>query len=99
MTIYCCFDFCMFSVHVSIYGLVQGVGYRRWLKMNCDKNNLFGWTRNSSDGSVECFFQGDKEKINTFLILCWEGPENSEVEDILEKEGKKEETLNSFEIL
>ena len=88
----------MRAVHVNIYGAVQGVGYRRWLRDICTKLSIKGWVRNSSDGSVECFFQGDAEAVNNILISCWEGSKNSEVDDILEKEGT-EETLIDFKIL
>ena len=89
----------MYSVHVSIYGSVQRVGYRKWVQKSCQNLSIYGWIRNSSDGSIECFFQGDKDVINTFLMTCWEGSPNSEVEDLLEKESFEEEELTEFKIL
>jgi len=89
----------MRSVHISIYGTVQGVNYREWARSSCLKLSIFGWIRNSSDGSLECFLQGDEDNINNFLINCWDGSPNSEVDDILEKEGLLDTELDDFIIL
>ncbi len=45
----------MNAIHVSVYGQVQGVGYRNWIKKSAEKIKVKGWVRNSSDGSVELF--------------------------------------------
>ena len=58
----------MIAVHISIYGEVQGTGFRSWTKEQAQKFSLTGWTRRSSDGSIEIFTQGEEEKINDFVI-------------------------------
>ena len=54
----------MNALHVSIYGQVQTVGFRNWIKDNANLRKLTGWTRNASDGSVEVFVQGEEEVLN-----------------------------------
>ena len=57
----------MIAVHISVYGEVQGTGFRTWSKEQAEKLNLSGWTRKASDGSIEIFSQGEEEKINDFV--------------------------------
>lgn len=64
----------MITRHISVVGRVQGVGFRRWAEKNATKQNLSGWVRNVSDGSVEIVIKGHEEDINHFLSLCWQGP-------------------------
>ena len=88
----------MIALHISIYGRVQAVGFRNWMKESAGKKGLAGWVRNASDGSVEAFIQGEDETLNDLLALCWEGPDLSDVEDVLTKDSNVDETIDSFEI-
>ena len=56
----------MSATHVSIYGEVHGVGFRAWAHSQALKDNLSGWVRKASDGSIEVFY---KEKKREFLIF------------------------------
>ena len=88
----------MIALHISIYGTVQAVGFRDWIKKSAEKKGVLGWVRNASDGSVEAFIQGEDEALNDLLALCWEGPDLSDVEDVLTKDSNVDETIDSFEI-
>ena len=55
----------MIGSHISIYGEIQGSGYRAWAKDQCAKLDLLGWARKASDGSIEIFAQGEEENVNT----------------------------------
>ena len=68
------------------------------MKKSAEKKGVFGWVRNASDGSVEAFIQGEDETLNDLLALCWEGPDLSDVEDVLTKDSNVDETIDSFEI-
>ena len=87
----------MKAVHISIYGQVQGVGFRAWVKEEADKLKIFGWVRNASDGSVELFLQGDESSVNQLLALTWEGPNQAEVDDVLTQESEADNLINAFE--
>ena len=88
----------MIALHISIYGRVQAVGFRNWIKKGAEKKGLFGWVRNTSDGSVEAFIQGEDETVNDILALCWEGPDLADVEDVLTQDSNVDESIDSFDI-
>jgi acylphosphatase len=52
-----------------VEGLVQGVGYRAWLKRRALSRSLGGWTRNREDGSVEAVLIGPADKVGEALEL------------------------------
>ena len=88
----------MIALHVSIFGGVQGVGFRNWMLDLAKKNSVTGWVRNASDGSVEAYLQGEESSVNNLLALCWEGPTIADVEDVLTQDSSVDETINTFEI-
>ena len=89
----------MIALHISIYGRVQAVGFRNWMKKSAEEKGVFGWIRNASDGSVEAFVQGEDETLNDLLALCWEGPDLADVEDVLAQDSNLNESIDSFDIL
>ena len=86
------------ALHISIYGRVQAVGFRNWMKKSAEKKGVLGWVRNASDGSVEAFIQGEDENLNDLLALCWEGPDLADVEDVLTQDSNVDESMHSFDI-
>ena len=89
----------MTAVHISIYGEVQGTGFRIWTREQAHKFSLSGWTRKASDGSIEIFAQGEEEKINDFVSFCWDGPNMAFIDEVLVKDAKADDSISSFEIL
>ena len=89
----------MIAVHISVYGEVQGTGFRTWSKEQAEKLNLSGWTRKASDGSIEIFSQGDEEKINDFVSICWDGPNMAFIDEVLVKDTNPDDSFSGFEIL
>ena len=59
----------MNALHITIFGRVQAVGFRDWIKDQAEERGLFGWVRNASDGSVEAFIQGEDESLNDLLAF------------------------------
>ena len=88
----------MIALHISIYGRVQAVGFRNWMKKSAEKKGVCGWVRNASDGSVEAFIQGEDETLNKLLTLCWEGPDLADVEDVLTQDSNVDASIDSFDI-
>ena len=89
----------MIAVHISVYGEVQGTGFRAWSKEQAEKLNLSGWTRKASDGSIEIFSQGEEEKINDFVSICWDGPNMAFIDEVLVKDTNPDDSFSVFEIL
>ncbi len=72
----------MKQAHVVVSGVVQGVGYRYFVRSNARKLGLTGWVRNTSNGKVEAVLQGSQQQVEKILALLRKGPMLSEVEDI-----------------
>ena len=89
----------MIAVHISVYGEVQGTGFRTWSKEQADKSSLSGWTRKASDGSIEIFSQGEEDKINDFVSICWDGPNMAFIDEVLVKDANPDDSISGFEIL
>ncbi len=86
-----------FNILVRVYGRVQGVGFRAWIKKNADKLQLTGWVKNCEDKTVECEVSGEEKDLDIFLKECKKGPLLSKVEKIsLKKNSFKK--FNDFTI-
>ena len=70
------------NVHVLISGRVQGVWFRASTKQKAEKLRLKGWVRNTDDGYVEAFFQGDEKQVNEMINWCHQGPPLAKVEKV-----------------
>lgn len=87
----------MNQMHVFIFGNVQGVGYRQFVKSLARKSGIYGWVRNLPDGRVEAVLQGEKKKIENIVDLFKDGPFLAEVRDV-ETYWEVGKALESFEI-
>ena len=54
------------ACHITVTGLVQGVGFRPFVYRIAVKHNLSGWVRNTNE-CVELFVQGPQQSIEDFL--------------------------------
>lgn len=89
----------VFQVRVFIYGVVQGVGFRHSLSRAARIEDLKGWVRNRSDGSVEALFQGERKKLEQMISWCQKGPPFSSVEKVHVLWEEVENIPDSFTIL
>lgn len=69
-----------YSLH--IYGLVQGVFFRKSMREIAIKLGIVGFVCNCRGGSVEVFAEGKEEAINQFIEWCRIGPKGAKVENI-----------------
>lgn len=85
-------------VHAIIRGKVQGVCFRIATKQEAEKYDVTGWVRNRIDGSVEAVFEGEKNKVNSVLEWCKNGPLMARVINVeIKKEDYKKE-FSTFHI-
>ncbi len=90
----------MYKLCLNIYGRVQGVGFRFFVRNIAQKLKILGFVKNKEDGSVYIEAVGDKEKLKEFLDKCKIGPLFSRVENIEEKWIEIDSCeFNNFEIL
>ncbi len=88
----------MNTIHIVISGLVQGVGFRHFVRSKARELGLVGWVSNTENGMVEVIAEGEKEKIEKIILLCQEGPMLSEVKDVSLDWQEPTGKFSSFEI-
>lgn len=63
----------MIRKKISVYGSVQGVGFRYRAEHAANMLGVTGWVRNEPDGSVLLEMQGTEEQIDKVLALVNQG--------------------------
>jgi acylphosphatase len=69
----------MKAMHALVRGRVQRVGFRQGVKVAARQLGLTGWVRNTPDGMVEVFAQGDEKAVDQLVGWLWLGPSGSGV--------------------
>jgi acylphosphatase len=67
------------TVHLTISGRVQGVGFRESMKLVAEALEVTGWVRNRGDGDVEATVQGDEPAVDQLVAWCGSGPPGANV--------------------
>lgn len=76
----------MASLHVQIWGRVQGVGFRWYVRVAGRRLQLSGWVRNRPDGSVEVAAAGSEDRLGELKKLLKRGPDGAEVSEMVDLE-------------
>ena len=61
-------------LEATVYGLVQGVGYRWYARQMARRLNLAGYVRNRYDRTVEVVAEGQEHALREFLAYLETGP-------------------------
>jgi len=67
---------------VRVHGRVQGVGFRLSTRERARSLGLGGSVRNLPDGAVEAVFEGPRDRVESMLDWCAQGPRGAWVEDV-----------------
>jgi acylphosphatase len=86
------------TAKVRISGRVQGVWFRQSTKEKAAELGVTGWCRNSSDGSVEGVFEGEKEMVQSIIDWCHEGPKMARVDQVDVEWLDSDSGYSTFEI-
>lgn len=70
------------NLKVTIYGRVQGVGFRDAAYWKARKMHVAGFVMNEPDGSVYVEAEADEPTLNAFLTWCRRGPWTANVERV-----------------
>ena len=90
----------MSELHVRVTGVVQGVGFRWFVREQARRLGLAGWVRNLPDGSVEVAASGDEGQIALLRQELQRGPRGAEVDQLERLDGPLSEPLsNPFGII
>ena len=60
--------------YAKVYGRVQGVGYRYFVKEKSQSLGIFGYVKNLEDGTVEILAQGREENLQKLIGELKKGP-------------------------
>ncbi len=83
--------------HVSVFGRVQGVGFRAATRAKAEACGVTGFVRNRPDGGVEAAFEGDAEGVAALVEFCRSGPRLARIERVEVRE-EPSEGLARFEL-
>ncbi len=64
---------------VIVEGMVQGVGYRHFVRRAALRLGVSGWVRNRDDGSVEALVAGPPAEVEMLLADMRRGPRGAMV--------------------
>ena len=81
------------ALHVRIYGTVQGVGFRWFVREAARAAGVAGWVRNNPDGSVEIVASGDAARLARLRDAVQRGPPGSQVAGLDESPAGSTEEL------
>lgn len=88
----------MITVHASVQGRVQGVGYRWFARDAATARGVAGWVRNRRDGSVEAVLQGTPDAVDRMLDDLRTGPAGARVTGLVTSALDSRVTMTGFEI-
>lgn len=83
-------------VHMLIFGSVQGVGFRKFVRVNAKKLGLVGWVRNLPEGTVEAEVAGPDESVQKLVQLSKKGPFLAEVKNVDVNDVEKDFPYTEF---
>lgn len=69
-------------LYVRVYGVVQGVGFRRYVQIHAVRLGIRGYAKNLDDGSVEVVAEGYEEALQKLIEYIKRGPPLSIVEKV-----------------
>ena len=85
------------QAHIIYSGDVQGVGFRWTVQEIANSFGIFGWVKNSPDGTVEALFEGEEGDIK-LLMEEVSKTMNRYIHAVRVDWNKPEGKLNSFDI-
>ncbi len=78
---------------IIVFGQVQGVFFRIFVKDTADELGLVGLVKNAADGTVKVLAEGEEEKLKKLISYCKEGPKFAKVDKV---EIKWQEAAGQF---
>ena len=69
-------------IHVSVFGRVQGVGFRESMVEAANRLHVEGWVRNRRAGHVEAVVRGPSQACEALVQWARRGPATADVERV-----------------
>lgn len=70
------------KLNATIYGRVQGVGFRFFCQRTATLIGVTGWVKNLPSGNVKLEAIGTSDKIKEYLMALEKGPSMANVTDV-----------------
>jgi DNA ligase D-like protein (predicted 3'-phosphoesterase) len=78
------------AVRIHAAGSVQGVGFREATRRRAERLGVFGWVRNTDEGTVAVHAEGPPSAVEALVGFMQEGPRGAEVRDVSVSETRVE---------
>jgi acylphosphatase len=88
----------MALTRVRVYGFVQGVGFRYFVRQQATALGVSGVARNLPDGTVEILLEGKEEAVKMVIDACRLGPPSASVSKIVVERLKDGGGFTGFRI-
>lgn len=75
-------------INITVYGAVQGVGFRFAAQKKASELGLCGFARNEPNGAVYLEVEGEDDALSKFIKWCRKGPRFSAVKKVDVEDGK-----------
>ena len=69
-------------VHLEFTGVVQGVGFRWFVRQHARALRVAGWVKNESSGAVRVAARADDAVLAEFVEAIRQGPPGSRVDQV-----------------
>jgi acylphosphatase len=83
---------------ILVRGLVQGIGYRWFVRETAERLKLAGWVRNLPNGDVEAEAQGAEASLKSLLAELKSGHRWAQVESLTSRDLPDDASLKGFAI-
>ena len=70
-------------ISIKVFGLVQGVWFRKSAMNKAIELGLYGIAKNEKDGTVYIEAEGEPDKLDTFSLWCKIGPPRAMVSHLI----------------
>jgi acylphosphatase len=86
------------AAHITVRGMVQGVGFRYFVYHHARQLGVRGWVRNLANGDVELEVEGHKSVIEDLLGRLRRGPRSAVVSEVQWEWRESRSQFQDFEI-
>lgn len=89
----------MLTRHFIVRGVVQGVGFRHFTLRTAIRYDIRGTVRNTWEGDVEVYAQGDPPNLTLFEEQLHRGPFAARVEQVVRREFDSPDSFSDFDVV
>ena len=88
----------MKTIEITVKGLVQGIGYRYFIREKAKQTGINGYVKNMSNGNVLIIAEGEESALEDFMQRIKTEHQYAHINDMTVNKAK-EEYFNEFKII